>query len=347
MNIFKRKPKKKKTKKPLIKKKPASHKQKSSVPWKPPFQMQGQRSKSGLLNNPVGVQDNSRSILEPPTYLLPPPPENAYFINSASPEPAKKKDPQPPKINESRKAFMKTFNELTRRWRSWDVWTDFVTLVACTISNAVDKSHFEERENMYLRIINKYNKNEQQLFVELFNHTISALEENSEQDFLGSIYTELGLNSKEHRQIFTPYDVARLMAEVTIGDVEQQIKDKGFITIHDCCCGGGVTFIAAMNVIKEKLSKANINFQNHLLVTGQDIDRIVTMMCYIQMSLFGVAGYFKVGDSITDPISENDSSEDYWFTPMYFSTVWTYRRIFRSLDKLFLTEHDKLKGENQ
>lgn len=69
-------------------------------------------------------------------------------------------------------------------------------------------------------------------------------------------------------------------------------------------------------------------YQNHLLVVAQDIDETVALMCYIQLSLLGVAGYVKVGNSLTEPMTDNDNKENYWFTPMYFSNVWVLRRIF-------------------
>ena len=47
-----------------------------------------------------------------------------------------------------------------------------------------------------------------------------------------------------------------------------------------------------------------INYQNHVLVAAQDIDMTVALMCYIQLSLLGVAGYVKIGNSITDPITD-------------------------------------------
>lgn len=45
--------------------------------------------------------------------------------------------------------------------------------------------------------------------------------------------------------------------------------------------------------------------------------------------------YFKVGNALTDPMTNNDSLDNYWFTPMYFSPVWRYRRVWRSIEKLF------------
>ena len=291
----------------------------------------------------ANVIDSTPEITQiEPTYILPSHEEVEPTISESS-KPEKTVNPRDMK---SRKEFMKTFRELTYRWRSWDIWTDFITMAACAISNSVDKVHYDEREALYLRTINKYNKEEQQLFPKLFAHLVMALEENQEQDFLGEVYTELGLNSKEHQQVFTPYHVAHLMAEISIENIEKEIDDKGFVTVHDCCCGGGVTLIAAVNVVKEKLSKTDLNYQNHLLVTGQDIDPVVAMMCYIQMSLLGIAGYFKVGNALTEPMSTEDSLDNYWFTPMYFFPVWRYRRIFHSLDNMFQAEPDTLKGEN-
>lgn len=234
-----------------------------------------------------------------------------------------------------RKEFLKIFRSLTNRWRSWDIWTDFVAMTACAISNSVDKLHFDEREKTYLRIINKYNKQEQEAFTQLFAYVVAALEANPEQDFLGDIYTELGLNSQEHKQIFTPYNICHFMAEITIGDLAAQVESKGVVEIHDCCCGAGATLIAASNVAKEKLEKAGLNYQNHILITGQDIDYLVAMMCYIQLSLLGMAGYFKVANALTDPMTDNDGLDNYWFTPMYFFPVWHYRRIWNSIGKLF------------
>ena len=84
----------------------------------------------------------------------------------------------------------------------------------------------------------------------------------------------------------------------------------------------------AEEILQKQLEKANLNYQNHLLVVAQDIDETVALMCYIQLSLLGVAGYVKVGNSLTEPITDNDNKENYWFTPMYFSNVWVLRRIF-------------------
>lgn len=244
-----------------------------------------------------------------------------------------------PKID-SEKEFLKIFKDLTYRHRAWDVWNDFVVMAACALSNPVDKTHFEEREKRYLSVISKYEKEEQKLFPTLFAHVVMALELNPEQDFLGKLYMMLDLGDEGRQQIFTPYHVCQLMADISMHRVVEQVQKNGFITIDDPCCGAGATLIAGVYSAKRQLEKANLNYQNHILVSGQDIDETVALMCYIQLSLLGIAAYIKIGNSITEPMSSNDTIENYWFTPMYFSKVWAMRRLFMSLDKIFRAGDD-------
>lgn len=242
-------------------------------------------------------------------------------------EQKKKPTEKNPKID-PKKEFLRVFNQLTNRHRSWDVWRDFIVMYACALSNPVDKQHYDEREALYLRTIKKYNKQEQPLFSELAAHTVMALEENPEQDFLGSIFMSLNLGNQHNGQFFTPYHVCELMAEVSMQDSVLKIEKEGYITINDPCCGAGATLIAGVHAAKKRLEKAGYNYQNHILVVAQDIDMTVALMCYIQLSLLGVAGCVKVGNSLTDPITVNDSKENYWYTPMYFFPTWSMRRLF-------------------
>ena len=117
----------------------------------------------------------------------------------------------------------------------------------------------------------------------------------------------------------------------------EKIEQYGYISINDPCCGAGATLIAGVHVIRKQLEHCDPprNYQNHILVVAQDVDEIVGLMCYIQISLLGLAGFIKIGNSISDPMSTDDSSENYWYTPMYFSDVWSTRRMLRQINKLF------------
>ena len=46
------------------------------------------------------------------------------------------------------------------------------------------------------------------------------------------------------------------------------------------------------------------------------------------------------GNTITNPMSPSDTTENYWFTPMYFNDVWYYRRLAHRLDILMKGEGD-------
>jgi hypothetical protein len=139
------------------------------------------------------------------------------------------------------------------------------------------------------------------------------------------------------------------MAELTTGNVVEQINRDGFVTLNDCACGAGATLIAAVNQIETQLyeAKSPLNWQNHVLVTAQDLDFTTGMMCYIQLSLLGCAGYVKIGDSLTDPMRHGDDPKAYWYTPMYFSTVWRLRRVFRNMDSLFAKAEAKPPGGSE
>lgn len=239
-----------------------------------------------------------------------------------------------------RTAFAKKLRGLSGRFHTWEVWSDFVVMFAAALSNAFDAAHFEEREKMYRGIVEKYNDKERAVFAELVADVAAAFEANPEQDFLGSVYMELELGNHWIGQFFTPYDVCKCMANITAAGAADEIRSKGYITVNDCACGAGATLIAALNQIDAELTKAGspLRWQDHVLVAAQDIDFTTGMMCYIQLSLLGCAGYVKIGNTLTDPMHEGDDLTNYWFTPGYFSRVWQLRRLFHGMDKLFKRE---------
>lgn len=220
--------------------------------------------------------------------------------------------------------FLKTFDILTRNHNKWEVWCDFIYLSASSISNSFAKNDYSNREREYLRVINKYDKKEQELFVKLFAKLIITLESNPEQDYLGKIFTRLGLTNGDKGQFFTPYDLCKLMAKMNISKnhIQKAIFENGYYSINDPTCGAGATLIASASVIKEMFKNSKKLFPKRILFTGQDIDMTVGLMCYLQLSILGCSGFIKIGNSLTDPIRDDDDIKKYWFTPTYFLGVW-------------------------
>lgn len=230
--------------------------------------------------------------------------------------------------NEFRKVLMML--SASKDFDTFTVFSDFILMTACTISNQVDMSHYEEREKLYRTIISDYSKKEQELFPELFALLIMALENNPEQDFFGYFYNEiipyhihLILNSTSG----VSYKTWNTIAEDILSDIEKDIETNGYVTIHDECCSSGGMLIAIRNVANKKLEKQGRSFHNHIFAIGSDEFPITALMCYIQLSLLGVAGYFKAGGKI----KPDDTLEDYWFTPVYFYSIWSTRRILNDI----------------
>lgn len=237
-------------------------------------------------------------------------------------------------VETAKRPFVRRIMALSPRHSLWEVWSDFITMFACALSNRCDGAHFEKREALYKRLIMKYDAKERMVFPDLVADVVAAMEENPEQDFLGSVYMEMNLGNDHAGQFFTPYDVCRLMASIGGQGTALQVVQTGYTVLNDCACGAGATLIAACHEAGKQLALFGRNWQNHVLVTAQDIDFNVGLMCYIQLSLIGAAGYVKIGDTIADPMRDGDSNENYWYTPMYFSDVWQMLRICQRVETL-------------
>lgn len=241
-------------------------------------------------------------------------------------------------VNDREKEFLKIFDQLTYSRSAWQVWEDLMTVMACSICNAVDrrKEAFERREKQYERSIKALGGID--IPAQIFGIITMALEENPNQDFLGKLYMNLNLGSHWHGQFFTPYNVCQMMAEMNFGDgVQTEIERKGYISICDPCVGAGAMLIAAANAMR----RAKINYQTSVLFIGQDIDPVVAKMAYIQLSLLGCPGYIIVGNSLLHPptghvlFPEENEEKEIWITPLFMHDIWEMRRTKELLLGLF------------
>ena len=242
-------------------------------------------------------------------------------------------------LNIQQKEFCKTLTGLCERKPSWQVWTDFLECSAISIANCTDQSGeiHDKREQQYLRILHGYPEKERYGLASLMGYVIDALEENPEQDFLGDMYMALELNSHWHGQFFTPYHVSQLLAKVSISKGDETLRRRGWICVNDPACGAGSLLIAARNACLSE----GIGYRQ-VLYTAQDVDRIVALMCYIQLSLLGCAGYVVVGDSLLHPLTTMGNTlipipsehHEIWYTPLYCDEVWQGRIRWAMLDQI-------------
>lgn len=241
-------------------------------------------------------------------------------------------------VGDKAKDFLKLFDQLTYSRSGWQAWEDLMTVMACSICNAVDrrKEAYERREEQYERSIKALGGVD--IPAQMLGIITMALEENPNQDFLGELYMNLNLGSHWHGQFFTPYHVCELMARMQISDgCQAEIKNKGYLSVCDPCVGAGAMLIAAASAFRE----CKVNYHTSALFIGQDIDPVVAKMAYIQLSLLGCPGYITVGNSLTNPqtghvlFPEENEGQEVWITPLFMHDVWEMRRTKELLLGLF------------
>lgn len=234
-------------------------------------------------------------------------------------------------LRQSQSEFEKHFSSLCTSRSAWELWSDFIAICALTIANAVDQEStaHDEREQEYLRLIKKYDSEEQTALANLFAMTALALEENPCQDFLGEMFMALDLGSHWHGQFFTPYHICECMARMTMSEVGKHIEARGWVGVSDPCCGAGALLIGARNeMVRQGYGSTEA------LYIAQDIDRTAALMCYVQLSLLGCAGYVVVGNSLTTPVVSPTGSplliapqpdQEIWFMPVTTLETWQAR----------------------
>lgn len=237
--------------------------------------------------------------------------------------------------------FSKVFSSLCQHHNPWTIWSDFITMHACVISIAFDRydpMRFKERSELFRNTAKQYSEQELTAFDSLFKTTAASLNRNPQQDFLGRLYMSLDFGSRWTGQFFTPWNVAYMMAEMTVGPDADILKDREYASICDPCCGAGCMLLAAAAAYADE--EKNRVPQRDLLLVGQDVDRIVALMCYIQLSLLGYAGYVAIGNSLTNPVTGTDlfpqigESGELWFTPGWFAPIWDTRRQIEYIKRM-------------
>lgn len=236
------------------------------------------------------------------------------------------------------KEFAKIFFSMTGKHSPWEIWQDFIYLAAIEISNVVDLDNKPERTKTYQMLMKKYTEADQKAFAELFNAVVMGMERSQNHDFLGELYMMLNLGNAKAGQFFTPYDLCAAMARVSSGNLKSQIEEQHWVSVYDPACGAGATLLA----FAEECMCLGINYQTSVLFVAQDVDYVVGLMCYIQLSLRGCPGYVVIANTLTTPEICVDQrglipihGDNVWYTPFYFRQEWHFRRLWAQMDMLF------------
>lgn len=177
---------------------------------------------------------------------------------------------------------------------------DFCELAYCAYAKPMaEPERQEELEARYMQIVNTYRDKEAirsypRLIAMIFKGVQSG-------DFLGSVAAEIGALNSEQGQFFTLYHVSRLMAEMTIGEHEPRIEEKGYITMQEPAAGAGGMILATAHVLQNRGHDPS----NCLFVSAIDINSLCYWMSYLQLTLAGIPAQVYRGNSLSQEMFES------------------------------------------
>jgi hypothetical protein len=215
------------------------------------------------------------------------------------------------------KAIAKIIRELSHRHSQWKVFTDFVEMGACSISNAVDWPQAEKREAAYMAIVKQYRDDEVKRFPEMLALLVEGLSSDP-VDVLGPVFHDLELHNKWTGQFFTPFGLCQMMASMTVGSddsLADKIAERGFIRAHEPAAGSGAMVIAMANAMRD----AGYNYQTQMHVSAIDVDAKCAHMTYLQLSLLHIPAVIVHGNTLSLEVYGN------WYTPAHIMGGWGYK----------------------
>lgn len=237
----------------------------------------------------------------------------------------------PVALSTHRKIFVDLLNKIAAGGQSrWNIFTDFLALSAISLAACdkygllTDKETLDEREERYKQIIGKYRKEHQPLFGEMLAALAEEMQTycpNHLTDVLGELFHSLEFQDEWKGQFFTPQNVCDMIGMMNFGDAaaDVAIKEKGFVTINEPCCGAGALILGACNGMRH----AGFNPNTQALVVANDLDERCVHMCYIQLSLYGIPAIVQRQNSLTQ-----ETFGAPWITPVFLfdGWIWKWRR---------------------
>ena len=135
-------------------------------------------------------------------------------------------------------------------YRTCELFSSFLFCAYASLRQPVEKlltgSINPEIEAEYLREIKRFKYPEK--ICEAMARLVIELERQP-RDFLGAVYSTLGLNDKDFSgQCFTPMHVCTMMAKMTMGDAKPDPEHR--LTVCEPAVGGGAMVIAVHEELK-------------------------------------------------------------------------------------------------
>jgi len=141
--------------------------------------------------------------------------------------------------------------------------------------------------------LDKHSSEEGAEFARLFGVYMDAVGETPFRDILGDLFMRLNLNAAKNGQVFTPWDVAEMMARMQFSreHFESIVREKGVVSVVDPAVGSGALLLAFAKVVHDELGRWGVN---RLRLYGTDIDVRCVLMCRIQLRMNGLDSFGRM-----------------------------------------------------
>lgn len=214
----------------------------------------------------------------------------------------------PCKIVTGRAEFIRLLKELARGKKVSTVFEDFCNLGAASLAahtafNAGQRSRHKEAIVGILKLYDDPSFAESKM-VELFGLGRDATAQGG-SDFLGDVAAEVGALDGWMGQFFTPYELSKLSASLTLTGCEKILAERDFVTIHEPAVGSGSMLIAVADHIEDLGYHPSIS----MWVEANDLSPLASKMAFLQLSWRGVPGVVNHANTISLEVHER------YFTP--------------------------------
>jgi len=197
------------------------------------------------------------------------------------------------------KTFIKKLSSLEPSKSPSEKFRDFIELAYCAYAKPMaapeDKEMLEAR---YMQIVGTYrDKDAVRAYPELVALVFDGVQS---CDFLGAVAGELGALNSAQGQFFTPFEVSRMMSEMTIGTHETTIQERGYLTVQEPAAGAGGMILA----LAQTMQRRGYDPASQLFVCAIDISAQCFWMTYLQLTLAGIPAQVIRGNSLSLEVFE-------------------------------------------
>ena len=193
-------------------------------------------------------------------------------------------------------AFAKRMNDIDRSKRRTEVFRDFCEMAYLALAKTTARpDRADQIEADYMACVARYrDKADVRKMRELLEIAVAAIAPGG-RDFLGEVAGEIGALDAGLGQFFTPYDVSRLIAEMSLADAGAIIRERGFITLQEPAAGAGGMVIAAADAVE----RLGFDPRSCLWFEATEINRGTFHMLHVQTAYRGLAGKNYHGNTLS------------------------------------------------